>query len=564
MKKVEPIRPKSLEYYAIREPSTETARDIVQNFLNWINDDGYEAFVREWPIIILNYEFKPSAVELDGILNAVKTILEKEEGRRFRIRDIRGDYESASSSNDDGEGGGAPTHKGYAQRIQNSDEYIDKYIVDSHQFYRINPATSIYFPVDIKLFAYRDLHDLSGGHLGGEKCERKSDYDAIASIVHKTEFQLAGGDPFEKAPLGVAVGDQFLRATPQGLVPEKLGREHLCRYSWAVPEDWDWQSPMRTDTKLYEILKYGYGEWDDEDGQVKLLAQGLGAAITGTGGLLQRMFVIFGKPRNGKSTLLSFVERLLSPHGLSCVFNPYQLDDAYHLAKVSGAQLLIASELSTVKRRGDPLGEKFKEFIGGDKQQGRTIYESPFDFYNRAVAFGISNKGLAVSENDEAIWERLACIRHGGDPIESDKRDPMLVDKMVSCPIERGEFLKLALKGFNSMIAADGEKLSLKLSLTEQHKVEIGRLKARLDSPLGFVRDPEWCVLKEGAFVKQPRLYDEYLDWCVARDYQYVDKNAFYRRLKSTEVLGLTGIQDGTADGYKVFRNVGLAAEDEF
>ena len=243
---------------------------------------------------------------------------------------------------------------------------------------------------------------------GMQGCKRTGDYAAIGNHAIAIATQV---DYFDEAPVGVAVGRQFLRLADGQVVREPLTPEHRQRFALSI-EPADVPTPM-FDAFLAETFAHADPVVTRE--QIELLQEVMGSTVLGTMARYEKALFLYGKTRAGKGTLQKIVEALV-PKVYRSALAPFKWNQEYYIAALAGKRLNIVGEL--------PADEKlpaavFKTVTGRDTLMGRHPTHRPFDFVNQAAHWFSSNHLISTTDVSDAFFSRWIVLTFPNSRIES-------------------------------------------------------------------------------------------------------------------------------------------------
>ena len=132
-----------------------------------------------------------------------------------------------------------------------------------------------------------------------------------------------------------------------------------------------------------------------------------------TGDTREHMLAVFhGAGRNGKSTLVKILQRLLGDHATTAALETFlrargDRGPRNDLAGLHRARLVTAAESGEGKRLDEAT---VKELTGGDRISARFLYAEHFQFVPRFKLVLISNHRPKIDGDDDAIWARLRLV----------------------------------------------------------------------------------------------------------------------------------------------------------
>lgn len=124
------------------------------------------------------------------------------------------------------------------------------------------------------------------------------------------------------------------------------------------------------------------------------------------------MFLCVGDGRNGKSTLLNVLRKLLGDYADSAAFATFDADRkgeaTNDLADLRGKRLVTVSETNEDKRLDEA---RVKAVTGGDPVKCRFLFQEFFTYTPTWKLWMAVNHLPAIGGTDNGIWSRLHLIR---------------------------------------------------------------------------------------------------------------------------------------------------------
>ncbi|MDD2773000.1 MAG: phage/plasmid primase, P4 family [Elusimicrobiales bacterium] len=126
------------------------------------------------------------------------------------------------------------------------------------------------------------------------------------------------------------------------------------------------------------------------------------------------LFICYGTGRNGKSTFLKTIWRILGPYAAvtpaSTLMERYDgnsNNSSQELAKLKGIRFVMASE----GEKGQKLAEaQIKAMTGGEPISARFLYHKPFEYVPEFKIWLSTNYKPNISGTDQGIWSRIRLI----------------------------------------------------------------------------------------------------------------------------------------------------------
>jgi putative DNA primase/helicase len=263
---------------------------------------------------------------------------------------------------------------------------------------------------------------------------------------------------------------------------------------------------------------------------------------------LQCFFFLYGVGKNGKSTLLETVRKLIGKYSVkapvSCItYKKYGDGIPNDVARFAGKRLVLFSEIA----QGLKLDEaKMKDFTGGDTITARFLRQEYFDFSPTHTIWMYGNYRPIIVGTDEGIWRRIMLI-HCPHIVSEDEHIPDLDEKLTN---ELPGILNWCLAGYKSYLQ-NGKKI------TEPESVRNARLEYRSESDITsqFLNDK--CVLSFSKTIRYSYLYNEYTQWCKDMNRPPLSSRKLSAYLKSNN------FKDYNSGGYLHFEGIGLPDQSQ-
>lgn len=152
---------------------------------------------------------------------------------------------------------------------------------------------------------------------------------------------------------------------------------------------------------VFEICK---DDWD----LVMYLKKICGLFLTGRSDY-QYLFFFYGKGNNGKGTFFQTLHMILNDF---LIMLPIDIllartknsSDEYHLARLKGARLVMASEIPANRRLNESL---VKDLTGNDFVSARNPHEKPFQYKPTHKLCIVGNHKPNITGLDRGIWRRI-------------------------------------------------------------------------------------------------------------------------------------------------------------
>ncbi|MCG6533420.1 MAG: phage/plasmid primase, P4 family [Syntrophales bacterium LBB04] len=272
-------------------------------------------------------------------------------------------------------------------------------------------------------------------------------------------------------------------------------REHLLTKQLAVPYLQEADCPTWKEKYLQKIFA-------GDTVLIDFLQKAVGYSLTGST-REHCLFILYGSGRNGKSTFINVLMKLLGSFAKS--IEPEALTIRHHnpntlveMADLAGARLVTAVETEENKRLAEA---KIKQMTGGDWIKACFKYKDPFDFLPVWKVWYATNHKPIIRGTDEGIWSRIRLIPFTVFLAEAE-RDHQLQEKLEA---ELPGILRWAVAG---CLRWQQE------GLHPPDKVQQATAAYRAEQDILAAFLSECCVLSPQATATAKDLYQAYTTWC--------------------------------------------------
>lgn len=274
-------------------------------------------------------------------------------------------------------------------------------------------------------------------------------------------------------------------------------QEELISKSTRISYDPEAECP-RWERFLQEVF-------DGDEALIRYIQKAAGYSLTGNISY-PAVFFCHGTGRNGKSTLLNWLTRVMGDYATSASFNTFIEDErgrqqnTNDLAELAGRRLVTARETKENQRLNE---SRIKLMTGGDPVKCRFLYAEFFEYVPQYHIWLAMNHKPRVSGTDVATWARIKCI-----PFEQcfEGREDRALD--VTLAKEMPGILAWAVRGCLAWQEEGLDEPDVVKIATEEYREEN-------DTFSGFLN--ECCVLAPNdpnTFITAERLHGEYDSWC--------------------------------------------------
>ena len=214
------------------------------------------------------------------------------------------------------------------------------------------------------------------------------------------------------------------------------------------------------------------------------------------------MYVLSGKGKNGKSTLVDVAREVVGEYGKTTPAHSLMKSESRgirnDIARLRGARFVSAVEINSGKHLDEAL---VKHLTGGDKVSARFIGREYFEFAPQAKFFLAVNTLPEVSGADDGIYRRIRVIPFEMS-VSEDEIDKKLPEKLKK---EKAGILAWMVEGFKRWY---GRGHFLEPDCVMEASEDF---RASMDTVGSFLKDV--CERKKGTRVPKGSLYEAYRAW---------------------------------------------------
>jgi P4 family phage/plasmid primase-like protien len=224
----------------------------------------------------------------------------------------------------------------------------------------------------------------------------------------------------------------------------------------------------------------------------------------------QCMWFLYGKGRNGKTTLINTVRAVLGDYAASTKASTLMVkahgdDKRNDIAVLRGARFVSATEAEDGQQMAESL---IKEITGQDPLTARLMYAEFFTFQPTFKIFLAANHKPVVRGTDLAIWRRIHLVPFP-QTIALDRVDAHLKQRLAT---EAPGILNWAIEGYRSYRETGLKPPQAVLAATKEYQDEMDPLSDFLS---------EMCLVDPGASCTASSLYQSYLRWTQANNVRF-------------------------------------------
>lgn len=339
----------------------------------------------------------------------------------------------------------------------------------------------------------------------------------------------------------------FLESTKDGFINFKNGVYELetgalvphnpdFNFFYCLPYDYDPNAACPTWDSFLSDMMLG------REDLISILNEYIGYIIRGGDYIHHKALILSGSGKNGKSTFINILRKLVGEGNYSETSVTSIQDDKYAVASLHGKLVNFSEEEppSCFKETG-----KFKTITGNAGVMAELKYGNPWPMRNKAKIVITYNKIPYLGDTTIGMRRRLLIVPCDFDLNEvPEKVDPNIEEKLeAELP---GIFLR-ALQGWHRLEKQSG------FTFSEHVENKIDEIAILSDSVFAFIEECLNITKDESDFVALPTMYEAYTDHHhdQSENAKPVSKKAFSQRLKHFSLKSTRIKSDG-----KVFRGV--------
>ena len=183
----------------------------------------------------------------------------------------------------------------------------------------------------------------------------------------------------------------------------------------------------------------------------------------------QCIFMLYGVGRNGKSTFLKHIYRILGDYALntpaSSLMEKYSDSIPNDIARLKGTRFVTSIESGKAKALAEA---QIKHLTGDDPISARFLHKEFFDFFATFKIFLATNHKPHISGTDKAIWRRIRTIPFER-VITPEEEDKQLDERLAK---EYEGILAWAVEGFKKWQKEGLGKASKIIEATNEYQEE--------------------------------------------------------------------------------------------
>ena len=251
----------------------------------------------------------------------------------------------------------------------------------------------------------------------------------------------------------------------------------------------------------------------------------------------QCVFFLYGTGRNGKSTFLEIVRKIIGEYATniqpeSIMMRMTTGTANSDIARLKGARLVTSVEPNEGMRLNEGL---LKQITGDDMITARKLYGDEFEYRPEFKLWMATNHKPTIRGTDTGIWRRIHIIPFTVT-IPEDKIDRNLSEKLDT---ELPDILAWMMEGYRLWRFEGLHYPKVVLDAVKEYRNEMDVVSSFIDS--------EYCV--SGGEVKAAALYAAYCQWATENNEYKMPSRKFgiemskhYNKRKSNGIMIYTGL----------------------
>jgi P4 family phage/plasmid primase-like protien len=304
---------------------------------------------------------------------------------------------------------------------------------------------------------------------------------------------------------------------------------------------------LHHDAPLFsDFLETCWGGDSDFMEKVQALQEALLVTLFGWGSKFQKVILLQGVAKSGKSQLLSIASALVSDEARSAV-SPNAWGDPYSPAHMVGKLLNIAGELSEEKRID---GQKFKEIMDGSEITCRKPYGDPFRAQITATHWFGSNPLPKTKDSSEGFNRRWLILTFNR-PVPDSKIELDIAGKIILQ--EREMITAWAIQAMPRVLAQQG------YTLPRSHTKIMEEMACINNIVRAFVKNSNELSFTPNAQIPEKRVYEIFWSWALTHgSVKMMNIGEFRLRMRELSLSMGFEIEMNEATGAAVYHGVGL------
>ncbi len=262
--------------------------------------------------------------------------------------------------------------------------------------------------------------------------------------------------------------------------------------------------------------------WPKDSEMLDYMHRAIGYSLTGLN-IEQCLFLLCGRGKNGKSTLLAVLEELLGDYADVVPFSALEFQNrgqiSNDVAAMRGYRLLIGSETQEDVRLNEG---RIKSLTGDRKARARKLYEENQSFLQTAKIWLATNHKPQIRDDTDGMWRRVHLLTME-QQFSENHRVKGLEDRLIEK--EMSGILAWAVDGTLAWLERG-------LEPTDKIRGEVDKYRAEANPIHDFYE--ECLELKPGTVTTKADMYMAYLEHAKSIGERFpLTRQQFSRRFTS-------------------------------
>ena len=475
----------------------------------------------------LAYSKNLNRMEIERIL----TLIVKESGLGVKIGTLNRQINEIKR--EDGMAGA--NHTEIAEAVLRDMEELFDFAFDRGHFWKFNGS---HWEVIKDAWLIRHISQNYGMY---EAAKRNGDMKGILSLMQSLSPQDLKKSNLE----GVNFVNGFLTDKLE-LLPHQasFGMTYTLPFRYTAPEkpiSLHHQAPLFSD-----FLETCWGQDMDFSEKVNALQEALLVSLFGWGSEYQRVILLHGVAKSGKSQLLNIASALVSDDARSAV-NPNSWSEPYTPAHMVGKLLNIAGELSE-ERKID--GQRFKDIVDGSEITCRMPYGEPYRARITAMHWFGSNHIPKTKDTSEGFTRRWLILNFN-NPVPESKVEIDIAGKIILQ--EREVIAAWAIQAMPRLVQQQG------YTLPKTHTAVMEEMACINNIVRAFAKNSNELAFEPNLQLTEKKLYELFWAWAMTHgSVRMMDIGEFRQRMRELSVSMGFEIETNQDTGAAVYHGVGI------
>lgn len=252
---------------------------------------------------------------------------------------------------------------------------------------------------------------------------------------------------------------------------------------------------------FFQLLEDSWGHDADYRAKMDALQEALCVTLFGIGPRLQRVVLLKGVAKSGKSQVLTIAQSLVPDNAKSFV-PPNEWADKFMPTQMNEKLINVCGELSENKRID---GQRFKDIVDGAEMSGQHKGRDIFNFRPMCTHWFASNHTPKTSDSSEGFNRRWLILEFN-KPVAPEKRKLGIGDIIVA--EEREAIAAWAVLAMSRILD------KREYTLPDSHKQLIREIAQENNSVRFFIEESPKIRSSTSGRISETKLFSEYWSFC--------------------------------------------------